>query len=393
VELKGVGGRPGSGSPVARSDLAPGQTNPGNHRFRQVVECRYGTMSISPSRSLRPETRTRLRTTWVQDLITVALASWMTLGGFVDGFAHRNLDTPETFFTPWHAVLYSGYLAVAGWLIWLVVRNRSQVSSLPAAIPVGYGSSLAGALVFMAGGLGDLLWHIAFGIEVSIDALLSPTHLLLLVGALLILSGPLRAAWVGDDSRADLRRLLPPALAVTMGTAQLGFFFQYMDGTSARFMETRYVPGTEEGYFAVVAGVGSILLTTIILMGGLIVLMRRWALPLGVGLVLFGGFGLLMEVLEGFDFPGDLIAPLAAGLTADLLGRALHPGKDRLARLRVLVFAVPVVLWSVRFAVFEVSADINWPLEVWTGIIVFSGLAGVGLSLLAFPPIGRETAA
>ncbi|HEU4749741.1 MAG TPA: hypothetical protein VFT54_01665, partial [Acidimicrobiia bacterium] len=47
---------------------------------------------------------------------------------------------------------------------------------------------------------------------------------------------------------------------------------------------------------------------------------------------------------------------------------------------------VPVVMWSVRFAVFEQFADINWPVSVWTGIIVFSGLAAVGLSLLAFPP-------
>ena len=66
----------------------------------------------------RSDTRAH-RTTWGEDLITVVLGSWLTLGGFVDGYAHRNLDTPETFFTPWHAVLYSGYLAVAcGWDGW-----------------------------------------------------------------------------------------------------------------------------------------------------------------------------------------------------------------------------------------------------------------------------------
>jgi hypothetical protein len=39
--------------------------------------------------------------------------------------------------------------------------------------------------------------------------------------------------------------------------------------------------------------------------------------------------------------------------------------------------------------VFEVYSDINWPVAVWTGVILFAGLAGVGLSLLAFPPVGR----
>ncbi|MET0566687.1 MAG: hypothetical protein ABW021_09625 [Acidimicrobiia bacterium] len=341
-------------------------------------------MRTSPSRSQRPDTRAS-RTTWGEDLITVILASWLTLGGFVDGFAHRNLDTPETFFTPWHAVLYSGFLAVAFWLAWLVIRDRPQAPSLAGAIPFGYGTSVAGVVVFMAGAVGDMLWHIIFGIEVSIDALLSPTHLLLLIGAVLILSGPLRAAWFDDDPPPGLRPVLPPVLAATMAAAQLGFFFQYMDGTSVRFMETPYLPGSESGYFAVVAGVGSVLITTVILVGALLLLMRRWVLPFGAGLILFGGFGLLMELLEGFDYPQELIAPLLAGLAVDLLVRALRPGPDRPASLRILAFTVPVVMWIAHFGLFSVSAEINWPVSVWTGLVFFAGLAGVGLSLLVFP--------
>ena len=134
-----------------------------------------------------------------------------------------------------------------------------------------------------------------------------------------------------------------------MAAAQLGFFFQYMDGTSVRLMETPYIPGVETGYFAVVAGVGSVLITTMILMGALLLLMRRWTLPFGAGLVLFGGFGLLMELLEGFDYRQELIAPLVAGLAVDLLVRTLRPGADRPASLRILAFAVPVVMWIVHF--------------------------------------------
>jgi hypothetical protein len=184
-----------------------------------------------------------IRTAAGQDLIAAILASWMTLGGFVDGYAHRSLDTPETFFTPWHGVLYSGFLAVAGWLTWLLVRNRPHTASLSAAIPAGYGTSFAGVLVFAAGGLGDMVWHTVFGIEVSIDALLSPTHLMLLVGALLILSGPLRSAWLHADPGPGSGRRFPALLALTMGAGQLGFFFQYMDGTSVRLMQTHYFPG------------------------------------------------------------------------------------------------------------------------------------------------------
>ncbi|MGH8947544.1 MAG: hypothetical protein ACRDXF_01700, partial [Acidimicrobiia bacterium] len=179
--------------------------------------------------------------------------------------------------------------------------------------------------------------------------------------------------------------LLPAVLAATMAAAQLGFFFQYMDGTSVRFMETPYLPSTESGYFAVVAGVGSVLITTVILMGTLLLLMRRWVLPFGIGLVLFSGFGLLMELLEGFDYRRELIAPVVAGLAVDLLVRALRPGADRPAALRILAFVVPVLMWIVHFGIFGVVSDINWPVAVWTGLIFFAGLAGVGLSLLAFP--------
>ena len=347
-----------------------------------------GPMSISPTRAVRPESPATIRTTAGQDLITAILASWMTLGGFVDGYAHRSLDTPETFFTPWHGVLYSGFLAVAGWLTWLLVRNRAHTSSLGAAIPAGYGTSVAGVVVFAAGGLGDMVWHTVFGIEVSIDALLSPTHLMLLVGALLILSGPLRSAWLHPDPGPGSGRRFPALLALAMGASQLGFFFQYMDGTSVRLMQTVYVPGTEEGYFAVVAGFGSILVTTIILIGALLLFIRRWALPPGAGLFMFGVFGVLMEALEGFEFPEDLIAPLAAGLAVEVLRPVLRLSDTRLGRLRVFVFVVPVVMWSVRFGVFELYSDINWPVAVWTGVIFFSGLTGVGLSLLVAPPDG-----
>lgn len=72
------------------------------------------------------------------DLITALLGSWLTIGGFVDGFAHRNLDTPETFFTPWHAILYTGYLTTGAWVFWLVVRNRRVADSLRGSIPTGY---------------------------------------------------------------------------------------------------------------------------------------------------------------------------------------------------------------------------------------------------------------
>ena len=42
------------------------------------------------------------------DLPVALLSLWLMLGTYLDGFAHLNIpDTIDTFFTPWHAVLYS----------------------------------------------------------------------------------------------------------------------------------------------------------------------------------------------------------------------------------------------------------------------------------------------
>jgi len=108
------------------------------------------------------------------DWMVIALSSWFVGGLFLDGWAHTHGKVDTSFFTPWHGVLYSGHLATLLYLGWQWSRQRT--------LPAGYGLSLAGALLFVVGGVGDFIWHELFGIERSIEALLSPTHLLLALG-------------------------------------------------------------------------------------------------------------------------------------------------------------------------------------------------------------------
>jgi hypothetical protein len=54
--------------------------------------------------------------------------------------------------------------------------------------------SLLGFMIFALGGGVDFAWHTLFGFEADEEALLSPAHLLLATGAILLTSGPLRAA-------------------------------------------------------------------------------------------------------------------------------------------------------------------------------------------------------
>lgn len=57
--------------------------------------------------------------------VTMLLGTWLVLGIFIDGYAH-NHDVVETFFTPWHAILYSGFLACAAWILGMIVYVKKE---------------------------------------------------------------------------------------------------------------------------------------------------------------------------------------------------------------------------------------------------------------------------
>src|SRR5688572_23413943 len=117
------------------------------------------------------------------------------LGGvYLDGWAHTHGRVDETFFTPWHAALYSGYLATAGLLVGRAAWGRARGASWGRMMPGGYLLSLLGAGFWVFGGPFDLAWHTGFGFEASVEALMSPAHVVLALGLGLMASGPLRAA-------------------------------------------------------------------------------------------------------------------------------------------------------------------------------------------------------
>ncbi|MEA2241717.1 MAG: hypothetical protein QOD24_1273, partial [Solirubrobacteraceae bacterium] len=71
------------------------------------------------------------------DLVTIALATWLIAGLFLDGWAHNTRPSLETFFTPWHAVFYSGFVAVALWIGWLARSRREPGRTWAQALPRG----------------------------------------------------------------------------------------------------------------------------------------------------------------------------------------------------------------------------------------------------------------
>jgi hypothetical protein len=307
------------------------------------------------------------------DWLMALLSAWLVGGLFLDGWAHTHGRVDQSFFTPWHAVFYSGFAAVTLALVVTLVRRRSRTQTWRAAIPLGYGAALAGVVVFAAGGVGDLIWHTLFGIERSIEALLSPTHLMLITGGVLLVSGPLRAAWRRPADRLSWPRGLPALLTMLYILAALTFITQYL-----------YPLGLDWLYRSVTLDIASALTFTAILMGGLLLLLGRWRLPFGWVTLLLGGVALAMSALN--DTRQSIWLALIVGLMADTLYALLRPTRARAARLRLFAFAVPATLFAGFFFVLNLYGLLDWVIHLWAGVIFLTGAVGALLSFLLVPP-------
>jgi hypothetical protein len=336
---------------------------------------------------------------WRGDLVTVLLAAWLIAGLFIDGWAHTTRPQLETFFTPWHAVFYSGFAATAAWMCWSVWVRRPVTGPWRTAVPAGYGLGLAGLALFLVSGLGDLSWHLAFGIERDIAALLSPTHLGLFAGAFLIVTTPLRSAWAnpGLGRRVGLGRLLPAVVSLTLAGSLAAFMFQDLHpmyenltsigdqlGLRERFSAFQY----QDVYrLTIEAGVPGFMLATAFLFGPLLFLVRRWRPPVGSALIVLGTQSLLVQALTGFADPGLAVLGVLGAVAVEALLAGVRPSPTPRWRLRGFCAVAPVVFWGVYFGGIGLhDGGLGWKAEIWGGTLVWSGLTLLALAMVMFPP-------
>lgn len=356
----------------------------------------------APSFGAQPaESATNARLARRDAYITIALGFWLMIGLFVDGWAHNNLTQLETFFTPWHALFYSGYGANALWMGWLMRHPRGAAIGR-FGMPRGYDLGMAGIFIFGVGGIGDMVWHLIFGIERDIAALLSPTHLLLIVGLILIVSSPFRAAWLSDDAAGDaptLRAFLPALLSLTMVAAFIIFINMYLWAPSAVHHNARFITywnqaqwgdaGQVASDYAMQENLAAILISNAFLIAPVLLLLRRWQLPFGSVTILWTLVTLLMGAMFETLWRRPMLVGVVvvAALIADVLIRRLHPWASRPNAFRLFAFVAPVVLWALHFAAVALfQGGEGWSTELWAGITVMAGLTSLGLSILVLPP-------
>jgi hypothetical protein len=294
-------------------------------------------------------------------LAYMACGLWMISGLYVDGWAHQ-ANKPETFFTPWHALLYSGFGAAMVYASITSVRNaRSGIGAALGEDRV----TLLGVALFMLGAGGDFLWHEIAGIEDDLEALISPTHLLLMIGGLLMVTLPLRA----PKSRVAATASVGLSLALVM------FFLMYLSPwAEAEPFARTYLPDDEFSNLSLQVGMATVVLTTVLFCGAALWLARQRLLQPGTITVIFTGVALAQSGLEGFNLLLPVLAATLAGAAADGL---LHQGRSLPATGAV----IGLTLSASYFALLHADQGVGWGPSLWVGAITFATIAGYATGL------------
>ena len=320
----------------------------------------------------------------------IAVLSALFVGGlFLDGWAHTHGRVDQSFFTPWHAFFYAGYAAVALALLANLLRNHARGAAWERALPHGYGLSLVGVLIFGVGGVGDLIWHTLFGIEAGVEALLSPTHLVLALGMGLMVSGPLRAGWRGPEltsgwggagteaAGAHVHPLDPHLLygiCASSGVCRGGCGSSVWGIPRAGGREYPAPDGGAHGNDPARRSIRDAAT------GGAYADRRAERRRHGVP-HFSGGYPLALVVGAG-----------VGGVSLDVLYAWLRPTTTRLAAWRLFAFAGPAAFYLFYFLALMSTEGIAWSVHLWVGSIVLAGIAGWLLSYLLLPPRSLEAA-
>ncbi len=370
---------------------------------------------------------------------TIFISLWYFSGMVLDGWAHVNGVVDESFFTKWHALFYSGFIAFAGFTTWTLWRlhdgpiptNLGSLTDFFKGMPKGYGSATAGMMIFGLAGAGDMIWHIVFGIEGGLDILLSPTHLLLAAGMAIGILAPFWAAWHHPhENEHTFKGQLAPIISLSISMSVLTFFTKYAHPFNLNLSEICQGHGNplaanaancptklrDHGGLTQLVydttglqlGVVAMEIQAFIIVGTVLLFMHRWSPAKGSLLTLLT----LNGVAVSFIAPGDLnevpiriLIYVLLGIICELLVSKFNPKSSEI-KLRIFAFLLPfisMIVWWLATIYdnrhkFDLLIDtgegviypLGWSIHATFGAFFLAGCTGVFTSLLMSPPEIKE---
>ncbi len=317
---------------------------------------------------------------------SMAVASlWCSGGILLDAWYHFH-STVETFFEPAHALLYAGLLASYVVIGIAMVRNRRDGFAWRYALPKAYDLTLAGLIVFLVGGILDMIKHTLWGFEQGFNALLSPTHLLIGAGMFLIMTGPVRSALERERQPATLVAQLPMLLALASMMELMHWGTQFVFLSEAEQMNAPLDPARFPHdtltllsllYYKQGVGLLAVIVQSLLLAGFALFAVRRIRLAPGALVVLFVTGNLFIAAAHS-NYAAQFVAVMLASVCAGAFGDWLRVDRSHgQLRPNVFAFGVPAIYWAVMLATLAVTmGGLWWSPDVISGSVLFAGLAG-----------------
>ncbi len=300
---------------------------------------------------------------------------WLVLGVSLDAWAHGHIRL-ESFWTPWHGVLYSGLLATGLVLPGAMLINRLKGMPWRETIPAGYEISVLGIIGAFIGGVGDMTWHLLLGIEQNLDAAFSPTHIALMLFFGFVIVGPFHALYVSNARTSQILLLLSCILLL--------LYWQIISSEASPYTTFWLVNTPKTDGTGQTLAVASYVLQGGFLAGLTMYLLRRWKLFFGFFFIALMVSAAPLAAMEN----NLIIIPIGAvaGLLIDCAYRLIRPSTESVERFRLFIASVPGIwLLTYTIIVWAVYGTV-WSTHLLVGSIVIACIISWLLSGLMFPP-------
>ena len=305
-------------------------------------------------------------------MVVVLLSTAFVLGAYVVAYAY--VHTPNAVLQP--TANAGRTILIAAWSILTLYLFAGFATGLAAgrawnrALPDGETGTFAAALIFGAAWLvDDSLWSPFFGSSgVGLEVLFSPPHLVEIAAAVVIVSGPLRAAARRGEPVASPVALMSAALLLSGVTFATQFAHPLIDPWPERDYQFHDVAAA---WIRENIGMASLLAQAVILAGTGLLLNSGFRLRPGSLTFVFTLNGLFVTITKGhFEL---VLVPLAAGLEADAwaAGSARRPGRPS-ASLCAVIGGTYATAYMVDLSLRPAGND--WGASLWIGAIIAATL-------------------
>jgi len=314
---------------------------------------------------------------WREDVAAAGLSALVIAGLYLDGWSHLNLYGGRlgSFFTPWHGMLYSAFSCNVAWIgycnrhLWHPEMDAPDALFRVGRFSLRYPYAIFGVSIATVGMVGDIGWHTVLGEETGVARVIAPFHVVLVLGAGLLVLAPLRSAVHAPEvypRASTLRGALPPIVALALIACLSSFVVQWV----SPFVEWRQ-PGFHPSQPSVA---GAVVLASFTLGVPMLLAVQRWPGAFGVAAIITGVGAAAMVTLGSYDVGWTAVGVVAGGLVCDVLARLARSMPAHTA-LYLVAVAFPLVTWPAYFVILRMVYDRRWPADLALGTAAFSALA------------------